>query len=95
MTFSWYTDEEIDNLCAGYERNHDKVKYLRSLGLHVERKPNGRPLVIRAAAELILAGMKAANDALQAEASAVNPPAPDRAGMVLFLASRQKRTARA
>jgi hypothetical protein len=42
------TDDEVDRICAGYRQNAAKVRYLRSLGVHVERKPNGRPLVNRA-----------------------------------------------
>ncbi len=42
------TDEEIDDICDGYSQNAAKVRYLRSLGLIVDRKPNGRPLVNRA-----------------------------------------------
>lgn len=41
-------DDEIDRICAGYKQNAAKVRYLRGLGLTVERKPNGRPLVNRA-----------------------------------------------
>lgn len=41
------TDDEIDALCAGLRQNAAKVRFLRRLGLRVERKPNGRPLVRR------------------------------------------------
>lgn len=41
------TDEEIDNICAGLVQNAAKVRYLKALGLHVDRRPNGRPLVSR------------------------------------------------
>jgi hypothetical protein len=40
-------DSEIDAICAGYRQNAAKVRFLRALGVHVERKPNGRPLVNR------------------------------------------------
>lgn len=42
------SDAEIDNICDGYTQSAAKVRYLRGLGLTVERKPNGRPLVNRA-----------------------------------------------
>lgn len=42
------TDSEIDEICDGLKQSAAKVRYLESLGLHVERKPNGRPLVNRA-----------------------------------------------
>lgn len=41
------TDAEIDEICAGLMQSHAKCRYLRSLGLRVERRPNGRPLVAR------------------------------------------------
>lgn len=41
-------DDEIDNICDGFVQNAAKIRYLRSLGLNVDRKPNGRPLVNRA-----------------------------------------------
>ena len=44
----WYTDQEIDDLCAGLCTSAAKVRHLRAQGLTVTQKPNGRPLVIRA-----------------------------------------------
>jgi hypothetical protein len=41
------SDIEIDNICAGYVQSAAKVRFLRSMGLVVRRKPNGRPLVNR------------------------------------------------
>lgn len=58
------TDDEIDALCSGLRQNAAKARYLAQMGLHVERRPNGRPLVMRAHAEQVLAGLRqAANDA--------------------------------
>lgn len=42
------SDAEIDNICDGYRQNAAKIRFLRALGLTVDRKPNGRPLVNRA-----------------------------------------------
>jgi Domain of unknown function (DUF4224) len=42
------TDSEIDEICAGLQQGDAKCRFLRSLGLRVERRPNGRPLVARA-----------------------------------------------
>jgi hypothetical protein len=42
------TDAEIDDICDGYRQSAAKVRFLRSMGLTVRRKPNGRPLVNRA-----------------------------------------------
>lgn len=54
----WYTDQEIDDLCAGLVNNAAKCRHLRAQGLTVTQKPNGRPLVMRAHAEAVLAGLK-------------------------------------
>lgn len=77
------TDEEVDSLCSGLRQNAAKVRYLAQLGLHVERRPNGRPLVMRAHAEQVLAGRtQAANDA---PATNQQPAATgNRAGLVLL-----------
>ncbi len=42
------TDSEIDAICAGLRQSAAKVRFLKSLGLRVHRKPNGAPLVNRA-----------------------------------------------
>jgi hypothetical protein len=47
------TDAEVDRICDGLKQNAAKIRYLRGLGLHVERKPNGRPLVNRAHYEAV------------------------------------------
>lgn len=61
MTRPDLTDEEVDALCAGLTQNAAKVRYLRRMGLRVERRPNGRPLVARAEWERIwAAGQRAA-----------------------------------
>lgn len=41
------TDAEIDAICAGLKQGAAMVRYLRGLGVRVQRKPNGRPLVRR------------------------------------------------
>jgi hypothetical protein len=41
------TDAEIDDICAGLKQNAAKIRFLQGLGLQVDRKPNGRPLVAR------------------------------------------------
>ena len=43
----YLSDEEVDDICDGYTQSAAKIRYLRSLGLVVTRKPNGRPLVQR------------------------------------------------
>ena len=41
------TDAEIDAICAGLRQGAAMVRYLQRLGVPVQRKPNGRPLVRR------------------------------------------------
>lgn len=53
----WLSDPEIGDLCAGVRTNAARARHLQAMGLHVSRKPNGRPLVMRAHAELVLSGL--------------------------------------
>ncbi len=41
------TQPEIDRICEPLTQPAAQVRYLRSLGLVVARRPNGRPLVNR------------------------------------------------
>lgn len=59
MTPAWLSDAEVDELCAGLTQHAAKARYLRSLGLTVQIKPNGRPLVVRSHAEAVLSGAPA------------------------------------
>ena len=47
MQSPYFTDAEVDEMCAGLEQDAAKVRFLRRLGLRVDRKPNGRPLAWR------------------------------------------------
>lgn len=42
------TQDEIDAICAGLSQYAAQCRYLRGLGLRVERRPNGQPLIARA-----------------------------------------------
>lgn len=53
----WLSDEEISDLCEGCKRNHERLRYLRGLGLIVKVKPNGAPLVLRSNVEAVLGGV--------------------------------------
>lgn len=48
----YLSDAEIDDMCAGLSQSAAKVRFLKLMGLHVDRKPNGRPLVRRTALDL-------------------------------------------
>lgn len=88
----WYSDAEIDSLCEGLAQNAAKVRYLESLGLHVTRKYNGRPLVMRAHAEAVLAGAREISAGPPAAAAANGP---DRGALITFLATHQAKRRKA
>ncbi|MES2994164.1 MAG: hypothetical protein V4844_22270 [Pseudomonadota bacterium] len=46
---SFFTDAQVDEMCEGLTQPAAMIRYLRSLGLRVDRKPNGRPLAWRPA----------------------------------------------
>ena len=43
----YFTDAEVDEMCAGLKQPAAKIRYLTALGLRVQRKPNGQPLAWR------------------------------------------------
>jgi hypothetical protein len=47
MSDAYFTDAEVDEMTAGLSQDAAKIRYLRRLGLRVDRKPNGRPLAWR------------------------------------------------
>lgn len=40
----YFTDAQVDEMCDGLAQDAAKIRFLRRLGLRVDRKPNGRPL---------------------------------------------------
>lgn len=44
MDSPFFTDTQVDEMCAGLTQPAAMIRHLRSLGLKVDRKPNGRPL---------------------------------------------------
>jgi len=86
-TTPWYTDQEIDDLCAGLTHNAAKMRYLRAQGLTVTQKPNGRPLLMREHATKVLSGMPSTET--PTENATRQALQPNRAGLVMQLASRR------
>lgn len=74
------TDTEVDAICDGLRQNAAKVRFLASLGLHVNFKPNGRPLVVRTHAEQVLAGLE--QPCAQTLGASEQRPSPDRAALI-------------
>lgn len=69
------TDAELAALCEGLEQPAAQMRYLKRLGLHVERKPSGRPLLMRSELERVLGAgrMMPANDAQQPKRAGREP----------------------
>lgn len=87
----YLTQAEIDDLCAPLSQAAAQVRYLRSLGLTVHTKPNGRPVVIRSHAELVLSGRRTADPAPAADVPASAPAQqPNRAALVSLFAAGRK-----
>lgn len=62
----YLSDDEINGICEGLALGGAQCRYLRGLGMLVNRKPNGRPLLARSEFERVLgAGRfgRAQNDA--------------------------------
>lgn len=45
------TDDEIAEICRPLRQGAAQIRYLKSIGVRVERRPDGRPLVLRARLE--------------------------------------------
>lgn len=43
----WLSQQEIDDLCQPLTQSAAQIRYLKSLGLTVNKKPSGAPIVIR------------------------------------------------
>jgi hypothetical protein len=56
MSDSFFTDEEINEMCRPLKSAAAQLRYLRRLGLLVNEKPNGRPLLVRAEVNRVLVG---------------------------------------
>lgn len=90
MTTLWLTDPEIDDLCAGLRTNGAKARHLEGMGLVVNRKPNGRPLVVRSHAEAVLSGLAHIQPA--PTASTTPAPQPNRDALVLMFKHKKAAT---
>lgn len=49
MTPAYLTDDELAAICRPLRQHAARVRFLRGLGLPVDRRPDGSPLVARAA----------------------------------------------
>lgn len=53
------SDEEVDEICSGLTQNAAKIRFLSRMGIRSDRKPNGRPLVLRSHFEAMRGRMEA------------------------------------
>lgn len=73
----WLSDAEVRDLCEPLTQAAAQIRYMRdSLGLVVKTKPNGRPLVLRAEVETLLALPDQENAATARPGPAATPSAP-------------------
>lgn len=84
------SDAEIAEMCAPLKAAAAQKKYLRGLGLVVNEKPNGRPLVVRSHAEAVLSGRAAA----EVELNIQRRPVTGDGAALLELFGRKKRVKR-
>lgn len=81
----YLTDPEIDDVCSPLVQPAAQGRYLAGLGLRVQRKPNGRPLVGRSDFERVMTGGTNTSEALSASAAQ-----PDRAALTAHLQRGKK-----
>ena len=87
MNGLFLTDAEVDEMCAGLSTNAVKVRRLRALGLVVNVKPNGRPLIVRSHAEAVMSGR--AEVAAQLQEATAPAPSVNTAGIVALFGRRK------
>ncbi|MEJ7685674.1 MAG: DUF4224 domain-containing protein [Variovorax sp.] len=77
-TLPFLSDAEIEGICQPLKAPSAQCRYLSRLGLVVNRKPNGKPLVARGEFERVLIGR---------QPEAQNPPAgqPNRAALLQLI----------
>ncbi|MDT7836625.1 hypothetical protein [Aquabacterium sp. OR-4] len=85
VALPWLTDDELNELCAPLVAPAARIRYLKRLGLHVERKPNGRPLLMRSELERVLGAGR-----MQPTPQPAAPAAePDMAALLQVLSRRK------
>lgn len=67
------TDAEVNDLCDGLVAPAAQIRFLRRMGLLVERKPSGRPLLMRSELERVLGAGRMATNVAQNGPAAAQP----------------------
>ena len=86
MTKPWLTDDEINGICNPLRQSSAQCRYLKSLGLVVKARRNGRPLVARDEWLRVMVGGHTASQSAAATGSAT----PDREGLFALLGRKNK-----
>lgn len=82
----YLTDAEVADICAPLTAGYAQIRYLKRLGMVVNKKPNGRPLVARGEFERVMIGR-------MPEASPNGRPGEPNEGALLALIQGGKRGA--
>lgn len=88
MTLPYLSDEEIAGLCEPYTQPAAQIRYLRSLGLLIYAKPNGKPLLARSEFERVLGAARYAKPTAE-PAWKVPMHSPNREAFLLQFAGRK------
>jgi hypothetical protein len=85
MSAPWLSDAELAEMCAPLQQPAAQIRWLKRAGYHVERRPNGKPLLMRSELERV-AG------AARFGAPAQNAPGgqPDRAALLQVIAGGKR-----
>jgi hypothetical protein len=99
------SDAEIADVCTPLVQPAAQVRYLRSIGLEVKLKPNGRPLVARSHFEEVLSqpqpaapaepGTPARSSHRSASTPARATPGPDRQALTDLFSKGQRHGSKA
>lgn len=81
----WLSDAELAELCAPLEQPAAQVRWLKSEGYHVTRRPNGRPLLMRSELERVAGAAR-----LQAQNAGARQP--DRGALMQVLRGGKRGT---
>lgn len=79
------SDLELAEICAPLTNGAAQKRFLERLGMKVERKPNGRPLVARGEFERVMVGR-------QPEQVQNGPAQPNRAALMQLIAGGKRGT---
>jgi hypothetical protein len=89
-TLLFLLDAEIAMMCDGLRTPAAQLRFLGRLGLHVQRKPNGKPLLARSEVERVLGAARKNYPARTNLESG-----PNAAGLAAFLNGRKVKRGKA